>query len=321
MGYKHLFGPVASRRLGVSLGVDLVVHKVCSLDCLYCECGKTTRLTDERKAWVPFDAVKSELDRYWAENDDPDYITFSGSGEPCLNSEIGRVIDYIKENKPDIRVAVLTNATLLTDPKVRSELMNADLVVPSLDGVSKEVFQKINRPCHTLDPEDIIRGIQTFAGAFTGRVHLEIFILPGVNDSPEEIDRFKQAIARIRPDLVQLNSLDRPGTCDSVVASPRNILEQIKQALGPEGVEIVAKVPDPDRRSGARKGTRQGKDLEKAILETIHRRPSTCRDLAAMLGAAPEEIQRLLDSYEAQGRIESRKEARGTFYQTRKDGH
>ncbi|MCG8633773.1 MAG: radical SAM protein [Desulfobacterales bacterium] len=315
MGYKHLFGPVASRRLGVSLGVDLVVHKVCSLDCLYCECGKTTDLTVERKAWVPLDAVRAELDRYWAENEDPDYITFSGSGEPCLNSDLGRVIAYIKDNKPNIRVAVLTNATLLPDPAVRSELLRADLVVPSLDGVSEKVFQRINRPCASLDPERIIQGIQTFAGEFSGRVHLEIFILPGVNDSPDDIALFKAAISRIKPDLVQLNSLDRPGTCDSVTPASRSVLERVKQDLGPDGVEIIARVPKPSDKAGRR----QGKDLEKAVLETIHRRPSTCQDLSGMLGAAPEKIQALLDDYEARGKVESRKQARGTFYQTLKD--
>ncbi len=315
MGYKHLFGPVASRRLGVSLGVDLVVHKVCSLDCVYCECGKTTVLTTERKAWVSFDAVRAELDQYWAENDDPDYITFSGSGEPCLNSELGRVIAYIKDNKPRIRVAVLTNATLLPDPKVRYELLRADLVVPSLDGVSKKSFIKINRPCASLDSEDILQGIQTFVREFKGRVHLEIFILPGVNDTPEDVALFKTAISRIKPDLVQLNSLDRPGTCDTVASASRDALEQVKQDLGPEGVEIIARVPKLTDKAGRRKG----KDLDKAVLETIHRRPSTCRDLSDMLGAEPSKIQDLLDDYEAKGKIESRKQARGIFYQTLKD--
>ncbi len=315
MEYKHLFGPVASRRLGVSLGVDLVVHKVCSLDCVYCECGKTTDLTTEREAWVPFDTVRAELDQYWAENDDPDYITFSGSGEPCLNKELGRVIAYIKDNKPAIRVAVLTNATLLPDPLVRSELLRADLVVPSLDSVSKKGFQKINRPCGSLDPENIIQGIQTFAREFKGRVHLEIFILPGVNDTPEEVALFKTAISRIKPDLVQLNSLDRPGTCENVIPAFREALEQVKQDLGPQGVEIIARVPKLSYKSGARKG----KDLDKAVLETIHRRPSTCRDLSDMLGAEPAKIQKLLDDYEARGKIESRKQARGIFYQTLKN--
>ncbi|HCY85385.1 MAG TPA: radical SAM protein [Desulfobacteraceae bacterium] len=330
MGYNHLFGPVASRRLGVSLGVDLVTHKVCSLDCVYCECGETTELTLERQPWVSFDAVRRELDQYWDENPDPDYITFSGSGEPSLNSELGRVIAYIKDNKPDIRVAVLTNATLMADPQVRADLVRADLVVPSLDGVSAEVFDRINRPCKGLDPEAMIRGMETFRQGFKGRLHLEIFILKDVNDTPQEISLFKTAIRRIQPDLVQLNSLDRPGTCDSVTPAPREVLERVRDALGPEGVEIIARMPKKQapETTGKRKenkkditGSRPRKALEGAVLETIHRRPSTVADLAEMLGAAPEEILSILNDNLSTGRIESREQARGVFYQTRKAEH
>lgn len=314
MGYKHLFGPVASRRLGISLGVDLVRHKVCSLDCVYCECGKTTDLTLERKPWISFEAVQSELDHYWAENPNPDYITFSGSGEPCLNSELGRVIAYIKDQKPDIRVAVLTNATLLADPAVRDELMRADLVAPSLDGVSPRVFRKINRPCPGLDPEGIIRGIQRFKAGFKGRLHLEIFILEGVNDTPEEIALFKTAIKRIAPDLIQLNSLDRPGTCDAVPPARRETLERVRKALGPEGVEIIARTPEIKNSTGAR----QDGNLETAVLETIHRRPSTVSDLSEMLGAGPDHIRAILEEHLSRGTVTSRKQARGVFYRTRK---
>lgn len=313
MKFRHLFGPVASRRLGVSLGVDLVVHKVCSLDCVYCECGKTTDLTDRRKAWVPFERVKAELDRYWAENDDPDYITFSGSGEPCLNRDLGKVIRYIKEKKPGIKVAVLTNATLLQDPYVRAELALADLVVPSLDGVSERVFHRINRPHPSFTPSGIIKGIRDFVRGFSGRVHLEIFILPGVNDTPEELALFKRAIKEIQPHLVQLNSLDRPGTEDHIRPADREVLERVKEVLGPDHVEIIARLPE------AGDGRRRAGDLKAAVLETIHRRPSTCDDLAGMLGADPATVRDLLDRLLAEGLILAREEARGIFYQTRKD--
>ena len=130
--YKYLFGPVPSRRLGMSLGVDLVPKKVCSLNCVYCEVGHTTKLTTERKEYILYDKVTSELEHYFANNPDPDYITFSGSGEPTLNSRIGDVLQFIKQQKPDIPVAVLTNGTLLYDKKVRDELMDANVVLPSL---------------------------------------------------------------------------------------------------------------------------------------------------------------------------------------------
>ena len=313
MRYHHLFGPVVSRRLGVSLGVDLVVHKVCSLNCVYCECGKTTELTTRRRAWVPYDRVKAELDHYLAHNPDPDYITFSGSGEPTLNRDIGTVIAYIKQINPNIRVAVLTNATLLSDPGVRRDLSRADLVVPSLDGASSEVFNRINRPQSDITPELVIRGIREFAREFTGEVYLEIFILPGVNDTPEELERLRQAVEQIRPDRVQLNSLDRPGTEPGLAPADRENLERIRKVLGSHRTEIIARVPEKVRHS------RKAEDLEAAVLETIHRRPCTCRDLAAVLGAEPPAVQALLDRLEQEGKAVSRQEARGRFYQTRKD--
>ena len=155
--YKHLFGPVPSRRLGMSLGVDLVPHKVCSLDCIYCECGATTELTIERKEYVSFDSVTKELDHYLDNNPAPDYITFSGAGEPTLNSRIGDIIKFIKNKKADIPIALLTNGTLLFKKEVRQELLNTDLVLPSLDTVSDLSFQKTNRPFHSLKIEEIIK--------------------------------------------------------------------------------------------------------------------------------------------------------------------
>ena len=142
MQYKYIFGPILSRRLGISLGVDLVPHKTCSLDCVYCECGKTTDLTIEQKEYVKFKDVKKELEHFWNHNDDPDYITFSGSGEPSLNSKLGKVIEFIKTQKPYIKTAVLTNSTLFDDPDVRQSLLKAELVIPSLDAVSNKAFIK-----------------------------------------------------------------------------------------------------------------------------------------------------------------------------------
>ncbi len=312
MQYNHLFGPVASRRLGVSLGVDLVVHKVCSLDCVYCECGKTTELTRERKEWVSFDRVQAELDHYWTHHADPDYITFSGAGEPTLNCCMGQVIRYIKKARPGIQVAVLTNATLFSDAAVRDELSRADLVVPSLDALSKAAFRKINRPCTEIDPEAMVTGIREFVKSFQGRVHLEIFILPGINDTPAELALLKAAVADIKPDVVQLNSLDRPGTCDFVVPADRQRLEEIRDYLGPEHVEIIARV------SGAKKtkAKKTGENLERAVFETIDRRPSTCKDLSDMLGADANVIQALLDHMAENGMVTVRTQNRGVFYQT-----
>lgn len=312
MAFQHIFGPVLSRRLGVSLGVDLVYHKVCSLDCVYCECGKTTDLTRVRSEYVSFDAVCRELEQYWAENDDPDYITFSGSGEPTLHRLMGRVIDYIKTSRPRIKVAVLTNATLMTDADVRKELSRADLVVPSLDAVNRQAFLRINRPCPGIDPLEIADGIARFAATFDGQIWLEVFILPGINDKDHDIRELRTAIQKIRPDRVQLNTLDRPGTRADLEPADRETMDRVTAILGMENVEVIAHV----RASGAK---RRYRDLASAVLETIHRRPCTLDDLVGVLGTSSENMAALLTELEDRGKIESRQEARGTFFRTRKE--
>ncbi len=192
--YKYLFGPVPSRRLGISLGVDLVTHKICSLDCVYCECGHTTNLTCERKEYVPLEAVLKELDHYFKNNQDPDYITFSGSGEPTLNTAIGKVIEFIKENKKDVSVALLTNGTLFSQKHVRDDVINADLIIPSLDAVSLIAFRKINRPCPDLNLEEYIQGLIDLRSEFKGDIWIEVLIIPGYNDSQENLESLKKSI-------------------------------------------------------------------------------------------------------------------------------
>ncbi len=313
MQYNHIFGPVPSRRLGISLGVDLVTHKTCSLDCVYCECGKTTRLTMEQKEYVRFEDVKKELDHFWQHNADPDYITFSGSGEPTLNSKLGQVIDYIKEKKPEINVAVLTNSTLFSDPAVRQALLKADLVVPSLDAVSNKAFARINRPNKALDANEVAKGIETFAKEYKGKIWLEIFILPGFNDSNSDLLLLKAAVQKIHPDRVQINTLDRPGTLAGIEPASRPELERAIQIIGFPDSEIIAKV---DKNIRARI---QREDIKAAIIETIHRRPCTKQDLLKILGVEKEVIDNHITILEQEGKIVGTARERGVFYQTLKD--
>ena len=314
MKYTHVFGPVPSRRLGLSLGVDLVFHKVCSMDCIYCECGKTTDLTRERREYVPFEEVKEELDHYFDTHPDPDYVTFSGSGEPTLNSCIGKVINHIKDKKPDIRVAVLTNASLLGDPKVREDLSRADLVIPSLDGVTQKTFRKINRPGKDLAFEELIRGIKTFSSSFRGKIWLEVFILPGINDSREELEALGKIIREIEPERVQLNTLDRPGTVSNLEPATRQELERVIRILGSKDVEIIAKAKDLKSADQV-----SDKNMEDMVMETIHRRPCTKEDLAASLNLDMGALEILLKRLVREGRIQSTLQQRGLFYQTRKE--
>lgn len=307
--YTCLFGPVPSRRLGMSLGVDLVPFKTCSFDCVYCESGRTSTLTLDRKEYVPFDAVISEIDHYWNTQPPPDYMTFSGSGEPTLNTVIGKVIRYIKNNRPEIRVAVLTNGSLLWDPQVRQDLLPADMVMPSLDAALPASFRRINRPCPELDLDTYIRGIETFSREFANELFLEIFILPGYNDTREDLEALKQAVNRIRPTRVQLNTLDRPGAVKGLTPASRETLDRIMPLFDGCDTQIISAVAHSAGSPGFRK------DIEAAILETIIRRPCTVQDLAAVLGEEVEAVTRHLAKLKIMNKVETVKEQRGEFFQ------
>jgi len=307
--YKYLFGPVPSRRLGMSLGVDLVPKKVCSLDCVYCEVGKTTKLTLEKKEYILFDKVKEELTHYFENNPDPDYITFSGSGEPTLNSMIGEVLKFIKEKKPNIPVAVLTNGTMLYDSEVRKAIMNADVVLPSLDAVTQEVFQKINRPADGLTVDKYIQGILDFKKEFKGKIWLEIFILDGYNNGEKELSEMKKILKEINPDSIQINTLDRPGTVRGLKKVSRKEMEQIADFWGFDNVQIISAAPERKKIQSYRT------DIETAIIETISRRPCTLEDLTKILGVHVNEVNKYLDVLDAEEKIESVEQERGVFYQ------
>ncbi len=308
MQYNYLFGPVPSRRLGISLGVDLVPMKTCTLNCIYCECGESTHLTLERREYVPFATVKQELSLYFENNPAPDYITFSGSGEPTLNSKIGDVLHFIKNHTHDIPVALLTNGTLFSQKQVREEIKAATVIIPSLDAATEKVFRKINRPSPHLNADKIIDGLIRLRKEYSGKIWLEIFIVPGMNDTDEELTALKQAIDKIEPDQVQLNTLDRPGPVSTVRAAARKELEHIIDFWQLENVSIIADVPERKALLAYRK------DTESAILGTIARRPCTLKDLSEILGLQTSELRKYLDALHSDKKISVVKQKRGLFY-------
>lgn len=306
--FQYIFGPVPSRRLGMSLGVDLVPRKVCSLDCVYCEVGITTKLTTERMEYVPYEKVVKEISEYMDNNPEPDFITFSGYGEPLLNSRIGDVLKFIKEKYPRLKVAILTNGTLLSDKNIRAEIMQADVVLPSIDAATDKVFKKLNRPEKHLKVEKHIQGLINFRNEFDGEMWLEIFILPGYNDHNEEICELKKAIQEIQPTLVQLNTLDRPGAIEGLHPATKKQLEEIRNILDFENTVIVA-------AAHTRKATKAYRDdKESAILETISRRPCTIQDLRNIMGLHINEINKYLDVLEEEGKVTTDFGERGIFY-------
>ena len=206
---EYIFGPVPSRRLGRSIGIDLVPFKTCTYDCIYCQLGRTTCKTMQRKEWVPFYEIISQLkEKLYLR---PNYITLSGSGEPTLFSRCGELIYQIKEIT-DIPVAILTNGSLFWMPEVRKSLLNADLVIPSLDAGSQHLFQYVNRPHPEIFFDEMVEGLIRFREEYTGAYWLEVFLLAGVNTPEVEIEKLKACIHSIQPDRVQANTVTREPT-------------------------------------------------------------------------------------------------------------
>ena len=229
---NYLFGPVSSRRLGASLGIDLLPYKTCTLDCVYCECDSTTDLTLCRKEYVSVHDVLAELEETLRQGPALDYVTFSGSGEPLLHSGIGEIIDWLKDHYPHYEVAVLTNGTLLQKQEVRAQLMRADLVIPSLDAATETLFHEINRPHNSLNIHDIISGLVQFRREYRGEICLEVFIIPGMNDTLAELEQMRQVIRSIKPDRLQVNTLDRAGAEDWVQPATEEELKKCSNILG-----------------------------------------------------------------------------------------
>jgi wyosine [tRNA(Phe)-imidazoG37] synthetase (radical SAM superfamily) len=310
MDYSCLFGPVQSRRLGVSLGVDMVRAKICPLNCVYCECGPTTSLTLKRKEYVPSEKIIRELKTFLEKTPSLDYITFGGSGEPTLNTGIGRVVRYLKKHFPRYRLALLTNGTLFYLPEVRKECADFDLVLPNLDAVSKDMFTKINRPHSGLDNTAVIKGLSIFKKEFKGAVWLEIFIVPGFNDTPRELQALADAARTINPDRVQLNTLDRPGVCKWVRPATVNELRSISGIFAPLPVEIITRIERTTRP------TKKNQVKHKSLLSLVSRRPSTMVEIAGMTGLPHSEVSAVLSLLVASGRITSYKIGSRIFYRT-----
>jgi len=304
--YRYLFGPVRSRRLGVSLGVDLMPEKTCSLDCIYCECGKTTRKTRMRKAYVPLREIQEELDAFLSESPDLDAVTFSGSGEPTLHRDIGTLIDFLKRRYPRYPVALLTNGTLLSNPEVRKAIRNAHVVIASLDAATPGAFQAINRPHSGILLSRMIQGLMAFRQEAAHTFLIEIFIVPGINDAEHEIEALGKVLEKIRPDGVHLNTLDRPGTEPWVKPAGEDHLEQIARTLNGAGVaRFIHGVPS---------GRLSGEISDTHLLNTLRRRPFTVQDMAVVFGIPIALAEARLEKLVAGGRVEKTNLQRGAFY-------
>lgn len=308
--YRYVFGPVLSRRLGRSLGVDVVPFKTCTYDCIYCQLGRTTRLTAEPTVCPPVDELLDEVRRKLASGD-ADFITIAGSGEPTLYADLSALIAGIKA-MTSIPVAVITNGSLLSNASVRDALLAADVVMPSLDAGSADVFQRVNRPCPTLSFDKMIAGLAAFREQYKGQLWLEIFVLHGITDTDAEIAQLAAHLERIRPDRIQLNTAARPTPDGQVLPTPRAVMEQLAKRLGYDA-EIIAHYESAEE-APARSATSDD------VLAAIKRHPSTVEDIAAGLGishaAASDHVARLLE----QDAIYARDTEGNAFYLARNTG-
>jgi wyosine [tRNA(Phe)-imidazoG37] synthetase (radical SAM superfamily) len=275
-GYRYIYGPVPSRRLGRSLGIDLVPFKTCTYDCVYCQLGRTTHKTIDRREYVPVADVVEELQEKLAVGEAPDYISLAGSGEPTLNSGIGDLIGRIKE-LTSIPVAILTNGSLLWTSEVREALMMADLVLPSLDAGNSRLFQYVNRPHEDIGFERMVEGIAEFTEGFTGEVWLEVFLLAGVTGTFAEVKRIAAVAERIKTTRIQLNTVSRPPSKQSAFPIYTYRLHALKGIFKGK-VEVIRENEWDDVRAFA-----PSNDLETDILALLGRRPCTSEDVATGL--------------------------------------
>lgn len=295
MDFRYLFGPVPSRRLGRSLGVDAVPYKTCTFDCVYCQLGATTRKTIERRAYIPAHDILEELDRWIGEGGAADYITLSGSGEPTLNSEAGEIVRGARSLRGGVPVAVLTNGSLLWDQRVREELAAADVIIPSLDAATPQTFQRVNRPAPELDIGRIIQGLRAAREELEGEMWLEIMVVRGFNDGEEEVEALREAVEYIKPARVQLNTVVRPPAEAAAEPVGRSELDTIASALG-DVAEVIAPLPE-----GFEEALDIGHD-EEEVLALLRRRPCTLEDVAAGLGMHPNEAGKYIAALIEHGR-------------------
>jgi len=289
------------------LGVDLIPYKTCTLDCIYCDLGRTTNKTTSRQSFVSPKEIRRELELTLSVLDKkPDFITLSGSGEPTLNNNIGQIIRGAKEIT-SLPVAVLTNSSLLSLEEVRNDLSEADVVLPSLDAITPALFEYINRPHASLRIEEIISGLIQFRKQYRGQIWLEIVFCRGVNDGNEEIEKFKGVIENIQSDRVQLNTPVRPPAEEFAYPLTTTQLEEIRKKLG-DKAEII-----PEFTAPLGEEFNSVKDTE--ILNLIKRRPCTTEDISKALGLRIDEVVKHLDHLTKTGTIRYRMYEHRCYYE------
>ena len=293
--YRYLFGPVPSRRLGLSLGVDLVPMKTCSLNCVFCEVGRTTRHTLERREYVPLRDVLAELELWESRGGRAEYITLAGSGEPTLHTGFGRVLEFVR-SRPRFASALLTNGTLFTESDVRRDACAADVVKLSLSAWDQASFERLHRPCKGVTLTDMVAGYRAFRRDYKGTLWVEVFLVPGFNDRTEDVRRIAALVASVAPDRIHLNTAVRPTAEQGVGLVEADRLEQLADLFRPRA-DVIASFSSRQADGGATDDT--------AILDMLRRRPCTAAQVAAAFGLEVGRVQRMLENSLRRGDVEA----------------
>ncbi len=299
----YVFGPVPSRRLGLSLGVDLIPAKTCTYDCLYCQVGRTTQKTVQTNAFVPIEGLIDELKKR-LEIFTPDAVTLSGSGEPTLYSEIDQVIAAIKR-VTDTKIAILTNGSLFWKDDVRRGVSGANIIMPTLTTAFEETFRTIHRPHAELRLKSIIEGLKHLRQIYDGQIFLEVFFLAGLNDSARELEALKGVIEVVCPDRIQLNTVVRPPADQSAISLDMERLKEIRDFFG-DKAEIIAEAP-------LRKTRGKRDPIVESILEMAKRRPLRASDIATLFNMPLQVAEGLVKGLEIKGALR-RQEHLGEVY-------
>ncbi|MBW1782370.1 MAG: radical SAM protein [Deltaproteobacteria bacterium] len=301
---SYVFGPVPSRRLGLSLGVDLIPPKTCTFDCLYCQVGRTTDKAIQTRPFVPVDEVVSQVAERLS-GCSPDAVTLAGSGEPTLHSQIDQVISGI-HGITDTPVALLTNGSLLWDDAVGQRVREVNIVMPTLCSAHEETFRRIHRPHPSLDLETIVTGLRRFRREYRGRLFLEVVLLAGINDTEAEMEDLRALINNISPDKIQLNTVVRPPSDARAKSLDRERLEEIKLFFG-ETAEIVVDAP-------LARQALMSDSLAKALVDMVKRRPLRLKDMADSLGQSMDRVQDLVKGLLIKGYIVEKEHSGEMFY-------
>ena len=301
----HVFGPVPSRRLGRSLGLDLVPLKACSYDCIYCQLGRTTNRTVERREYVPMTDVLIEVEERLATGVAVDHVTLSGSGEPTLHAHCGDIIRTVK-TLTKAPVAVLTNGSLLWDPAVREELGAADIVIPSLDAGDANSFKRVNRPHPSLTFERVVEGLRRFGEEYHGQIWIEILLVEGVTADREEASKIADQLGGIRADRIQLGTVARPPAEYGARAAPLSRLQELAELFG-DIAEVV-------HGFGGTLHEHEYMGKRERVVALLQRQPCTLEDVSAAFEMNVNEAAKLLDGLVADGLVHTQWREKHRFF-------